>query len=244
MHSIIITTDCNPLQDPLPAAVAAACPKAAGFVTTAAQLAAALAARPDVLGAPAGGVLVAGDGLDAFSALAALVDRGVDPGAITWVADTAGQAEAAAAGPGGAPLLARLLAKRLGLELPAPQQGRLQDVGVSADGARAVCSIEVRLLGAGGRVRLWGREAGALPCLAPPRLHLASCPQAPDGSQTLALEVDLVVAASGRRTPGPEVAAALEAAGLVVDGRAVVDGAFATADGAVLVAGPAAKFSR
>lgn len=68
-------------------------------------------------------------------------------------------------------------------------------------------------------------------------------PQAVDGSQ-LQLEVDLLVACRGARTPGADVSAALEAAGLVVDGRVVVGAAFETGDAAVLAGGPVAKFSR
>jgi len=66
--------------------------------------------------------------------------------------------------------------------------------------------------------------------------------EAPDGSQ-LQLEVDLVVAA-GAAAPDVGVTAALEAAGLVADGRVVVGPAFETKDPCVLAAGPMAKFSR
>ena len=74
-------------QDPLPARVAAARPEASGFVTTADELVVALAAREGALVPSTGSVLIVGEGLAAFSALTALVEKGVDAGAAargTW----------------------------------------------------------------------------------------------------------------------------------------------------------------
>lgn len=67
--------------------------------------------------------------------------------------------------------------------------------------------------------------------------------QAPDGSR-LSLEVCAVVACGAASALAPGAAAALEAAGLVVDGRLVVGARFETEDPAILAAGPMAKFSR
>ena len=86
----------------------------------------------------------------------------------------------------------------------------------------------------------------------PPLVYLNAIPppkqttftQSPDGCQHQSLEADLVAAAAVSPAPAPEVTAALEAAGLVVAGRAVVGPLFTTGDAAVLAAGPVAKFSR
>lgn len=57
------------------------------------------------------------------------------------------------------------------------------------------------------------------------------------------LELDLLVGC-GRRGPSAAVARCLGGAGLVWDGRLVVDASYKSNDPAVMGAGPAAKFSR
>jgi hypothetical protein len=57
------------------------------------------------------------------------------------------------------------------------------------------------------------------------------------------LELDLLVGC-GRRGPSAAVARCLGSAGLVWDGRLVVDASYKSSDAAVMGAGPAAKFSR
>jgi hypothetical protein len=57
------------------------------------------------------------------------------------------------------------------------------------------------------------------------------------------LEVDLVLGAAPP-APSADTAAACAAAGLVWDGRLVVDAGFKTCDGAVMAAGPMARFSK
>uniref|UniRef100_A0A383WNS6 Cilia- and flagella-associated protein 61 N-terminal domain-containing protein n=1 Tax=Tetradesmus obliquus TaxID=3088 RepID=A0A383WNS6_TETOB len=57
------------------------------------------------------------------------------------------------------------------------------------------------------------------------------------------LELDLLVGC-GRRGPSAAVARCLGSAGLVCDGRLVVDAGYKSSDAAVMGAGPAAKFSR
>lgn len=67
--------------------------------------------------------------------------------------------------------------------------------------------------------------------------------QACEGGPVQQLELDLLVGC-GRRGPSAAVARCLGGAGLVWDGRLVVDPSYTSSDAAVMGAGPAAKFSR
>ncbi|GBF89012.1 hypothetical protein Rsub_01511 [Raphidocelis subcapitata] len=133
------------LQDPLLARVAAARPEAAACVVPAVALASALTAAATGAGEAAfrtSSTLLIGDSLDALTALSALLDSGADAAAITWVSDhSLGDVGGVARRPGPA-ALARALARRAGLELPAPQAGRLRDVRV-AEGGEGRCSVVV-----------------------------------------------------------------------------------------------------
>jgi hypothetical protein len=70
-------------------------------------------------------------------------------------------------------------------------------------------------------------------------LYLQAC----DAGPVQQLELDLLVGC-GRRGPSAAVARCLGGAGLVWDGRLVVDASYKSSDAAVMGAGPAAKFSR
>jgi hypothetical protein len=69
------------------------------------------------------------------------------------------------------------------------------------------------------------------------------CLQACDSGPVQQLELDLLVGC-GRRGPSAAVARCLGGAGLVWDGRLVVDASYNSSDAAVMGAGPASKFSR
>eukprot|EP00879_Flechtneria_rotunda_P019754 GHRR01020758.1.p1 GENE.GHRR01020758.1~~GHRR01020758.1.p1 ORF type:complete len:449 (+),score=224.78 GHRR01020758.1:941-2287(+) len=105
------------------------------------------------------------------------------------------------------PLL-QTLAAQAGIELPAPQQAQLLGLAPTANGARAVATL-----------------------------------QAFDSAAAQQLELDLLVTC-GKRGPSAAVAKCFTDAGIVWDGRLVVDAGFKSSYPTVMGAGPAAKFSR
>jgi hypothetical protein len=128
--------------------IAAVRPEAAPFVVPAPELAGAIAAAAAGTGAaaprPGSGTLLVGDSLDAFTALSALLDSGIDASGVTWVSDHSTCDLGGVARRPGPTALARALAKRAGLDLPAPQAGRLWDVR-AAECGEGCCSAVVQV---------------------------------------------------------------------------------------------------
>lgn len=147
---------------------------------------------------------------------------------------------------------------QLGVELPQPQQGRVLELAPTADGARAVASLQVwcaRITNPtsvsithcalGMMPAAWGLFCAEL-CAGigvSTGVPLLQALDAGDNGPLQQMELDLLVGC-GSLQPSAVVASCLAGAFIVWDGRLVVDAQFCSSNPNVMGAGPLAKFSR